>query len=108
MPEADTIRIEEDISVHIFAASAGMVGVCLTVIGILNIIVKSKSVDTFADDVLTLDAVLFLTSCCLAYAALRSRGAVRAYKVERAADVVFIFGLVMMAVACGAITYSLL
>ena len=39
---------EENISIHIFSVSAGMVGVCLTVIGIINMITTFKRSETWA------------------------------------------------------------
>ena len=101
-------HIEEDISIHIFSVSAGLVGVCLTVIGILRVVFVVKNLSTFADDLLSFDALLFLTSCFLAYLALRKRSMQRSQKTERAADVVFIMALAVMAFACIAITYALL
>lgn len=38
-------QLEEDISVHIFTASAAMVGVCLTVIGLVRVFITIKRVD---------------------------------------------------------------
>ena len=38
--------LEEDICIHIFTVSAGMVGVCLTVIGLFRVIGQLKSVAT--------------------------------------------------------------
>src|SRR5205823_9095631 len=49
--------------------------------------------DTLADDFLASDALLFLTSCLLSYAALRARSLRRMHRIERAADVVFIVAI---------------
>jgi len=106
MPSSQPDRVDQDLSIHIFTASAGLVGVCLTVVGILRIIVSARSVKTFADDLLSLDALLFLGSCSLAYAAMRTRGRHRMHVVERMADIVFIVALAIMALACAAITYA--
>ena len=99
--------LEEDISVHIFTVSAGMVGVCLTVIGIVRLVTMSRKVDTLADDFLCLDAVLFLVSCILSYWALRTRSRNRMHRVERVADTVFIGALALMVVICIFVTYSI-
>ena len=50
--------LEEDISVHILSVSAAMVGVCLTVIGLLRVVIAIQKADTIADDLLALDAIL--------------------------------------------------
>ncbi len=84
-----------------------MVGVCLTVIGILRVVIATQRRDTIADDLLSLDAVLFLASCVLSYWALRTRGRRRMHRVERVADFVFLAALLSMVVICGFITYAI-
>jgi uncharacterized membrane protein len=100
-------HLEEDICVHIFTVSAAMVGVCLTVIGIIRIVITIRNADTFADDLLALDAVLFLISCLCSYFALRTRSIRRMHNVERFADVVFVVALIVMVIVCVVITYAI-
>jgi hypothetical protein len=100
--------LEEDISIHIFTASAALVGVCLTVIGLIRVVVATLNVDTIADNLLAVDALLFLASCLLSYWALRTRSIRRMYRVERVADAIFIAGLLMMTGVCSIIAYELL
>src|SRR5213075_800999 len=88
-------KLEEDICIHIFTVSSAMVGVCLTVIGLIRVVITLGKADTLADDLLASDALLFLTSCLLSYAALRARSLRRMHRIERAADVVFIVAMVM-------------
>ena len=66
-------HLEQDISVHISTVSSAMVGVCLTVIGLIRVVITLGTADTLADDFLAADALLFLISCLLSYWALRSR-----------------------------------
>lgn len=100
--------LEPDICVHIFTASAGLVGICLTVIGLIRVIIASHPIDTLVDDLLALDAVIFLCSCLLSYWAMRTRSLRRMHRVERFADGFFLTGLSLMVLACGFITYALL
>ncbi len=100
-------RLEEDICIHIFTVSAGLVGVCLTVIGLLRVVITLRKTDTFADDLLAIDAFLFLVACLSSYWALRTRSVRRMHRVERFADVVFLLALVVMAAACGFVTYAI-
>jgi hypothetical protein len=99
-------HLEEDISIHIFTASAAMVGVCLTVIGLLRVVITIRQINTLADDILAIDALVFLVSCLLSYWALRTRISRRMHRVERIADSVFILGLLLMVVVCGFIVYA--
>ena len=98
---------EEDICIHIFTVSSAMVGVCLTVIGLIRVVITLGKADTLADDLLAGDALLFLTSCLLSYGALRARSFRRMHRIERAADVVFITAMVVMTLICGFITYAM-
>src|SRR5207244_11487847 len=69
----DKTRLEEDICIHIFTVSSAMVGVCLTVIGLIRVVITLCKADTLADDFHATFALVFLSSCLLSYAALRAR-----------------------------------
>lgn len=100
--------LEADLCVHIFTASAALVGVCLTVIGLIRIVIATTKVETVADDLLAADATLFMVSCLLAYWALRTRSVRRMHRLERAADAIFLVGLLLMTAVCGVITLAIL
>jgi hypothetical protein len=107
MPESDPkLHLEEDISIHIFTVSASLVGVCLTVIGIIHLINGLLKINIIVDDLLAVDAFVFLCSCLLSYWALRTRTKRRMHLIERIADAVFLIGLVTMVVASGFIVYA--
>src|SRR5258708_37540355 len=55
-------HLEQDICIHIFTVSSAMVGVCLTVIGLIRVVITFGRADTLADDFLAGDALLFLIS----------------------------------------------
>ena len=84
-----------------------MVGVCLTVIGLVRVVITLGKADTIADDLLAADALLFLVACFLSYAALRSRGTRRMHQLERFADGVFILAMIVMVVICAFLTYAI-
>ncbi len=111
-PHADprhVIRtLEADLCIHIFTASAALVGVCLTVIGLLHIVTATTKVATIGDDLLAADATLFMLACVLAYWALRSRSSRRMHRLERVADAIFLAGLLLMTIVCGVITWAIL
>jgi hypothetical protein len=103
----DDNRLEQDICIHIFTVSSAMVGVCLTVIGLIRVVITLGDADTLTDDFLAGDALLFLISCLLSYWALRSRGSRRMHRVERIADGIFILAMIGMVGVCALITYSI-
>lgn len=107
MEPSAKFQLEKDLCIHIFSVSAALVGVCLTVIGLIRIVITLNDTNNLADDLLALDALLFLVSCVLAYWALRTRHRVRRYWTERLADIIFMLGLLLMVVACAYITYRI-
>jgi|SRR4051812_14722965 hypothetical protein len=100
-------RREENICIHIFSVSAGMVGVCLTVIGLVRVVITLGRADTIADDLLALDAVLFLTTSLLSYTALRAPTASKMKRFERLADWLFILSMTLMVAICAFIAYAI-
>src|SRR5437870_10765182 len=88
-------HLEQDICIHIFTVSSAMVGVCLTVIGLIRVVITLGKADTVADDLLATDALLFLASCLLSYAAMRARSFRRMHRIERAADGIFIVAMMV-------------
>jgi hypothetical protein len=100
-------HLEEDISIHIFTVSSAMVGVCLTVIGLIRVVITFGKADTVADDLLAVDAFLFLLSCLISYSALRNRSKRRMHRMEHIADGIFILAMILMVVICGFITYAI-
>jgi uncharacterized membrane protein len=100
-------HLEHDICIHIFTVSSAMVGVCLTVIGLIRVVITLGRADTLADDLLAGDALLFLISCLLSYWALRSRRLRRMHRLEKIADVTFIVAMIGMVIICAVITYTI-
>lgn len=98
--------VNPDLCPAIFGASVAMVGVCLTVIGLFKVVTSAKNVSTVGDDLLALDALLFLISAMLSYWAMRHRGRRELPDVERAADYVFLAAMVLMVVIAALMTYA--
>jgi hypothetical protein len=101
-------HVQEDLCVHLFTVSAGMVGVCLTVIGLIRVVITVGKVDTLADNLLAVDAFLFLLSCFSAYWALRARRRKREMRrLERVADAFFLLAMILMTGICGFIAFAI-
>lgn len=98
----------DDICGHIFAVSATLVGVCLTVVGMLRAVSRFRDLGTIAEELLSIDAAGYLVSCVIAYAALRTTDAARRRRLERYADTAFLMALVLMTAACVVIAWELL
>jgi hypothetical protein len=104
---AETQRLlDHDICVHIFTASAAMVGVCLTVIGIIRMVVSLRHTDMVGSDLLAVNAMAYLAACLMSYWALRTRSLGRNHRLERVADVLFLSALTLTAVNAAFITWA--
>ena len=98
---------EENLSIHIFSVSSAMVGVCLTVIGIFALVCSYNKIQTAGDDITAVDAIFFLSACILSYIAMKTKEAKRRLFLEKAADIIFLIGLSLMASICFFIVYIL-
>lgn len=98
--------VSDQIYIQIFTVSGAMVGVCLTVIGIFQVIFKIDKLNTLGDNLVALAGALFLTACILSYFALRARSINRSAALEKATDVVFLVALGLMAVLCFLVVYA--
>lgn len=98
---------ERNLSGHIFSVSAGLVGVCLTVIGLFRLFRKTGEVASAADNLIAIDALVFLFACLSAYLALRTTRESSWRRLERFADTLFLVGLAAMVVISALIAYEL-
>lgn len=97
----------DDLCIHIFVVSATLIGVCLTVIGVLNLVQGIQNVRLITDQMLSIDAVGFLIACTLAYSAVRTDNVSRRRRLERAADIAFLSAIVVMTAVGGIIAMEL-
>ncbi len=84
-----------------------MVGVCLTVIGLVRVADELRKVRTATDNIVAFDAVAFLAAAILAYSSIRTNRPRRKLALERAADALFLSALVGMVVVCGLVAYEI-
>ena len=78
-----------------------MIGVCVTVIALFR--VMKISVQTYADELLAFDNIIFITAAIFAYSAIRKE---HNRKLERIADITFLTGMLLMLAAGIVIIYS--
>ena len=86
-------RQGNSLSNHILPVSATMVGVCMTVISLLQLLPGAAKLK-WLDDVIAVDSLAFMGSALLSYASIRTLG--NTERLERQADVLFLVGLVAM------------
>jgi hypothetical protein len=102
------ITKERDIATHILTTSSVMLGLCLTVISVMHSQKTADTLETLVDDIIAVDALIFLTACYLSYAALRVRHQQRIHRIECMADVVFLLGMSGMGLACVLFVWTIL
>jgi hypothetical protein len=106
LPDAARVA-DRELSEHIFAVSAQLVGICLTVLGLFRAMIRLRSVASVGDDLLALDAIAFLAACVFSYASLRSSRQRRGRILERIADTCFGLALVLMTGVCVMVAWEL-
>ena len=81
-----------------------MVGVCMTVISLVQLIPKN-SVSSWADEMLAIDSFIFIVSTWLSFWTLKHEE--NANKIEQIADWLFFAGLTVMGVVSVLIAFDL-
>lgn len=89
------MTVTQDLSKHILPVAATMVGVCMTVITIMQLAPKNN-VSSWADDLIALDSLFFLASTMLSYWSIRHKE--NLVSIEQLADRSFLVGMVFMVV----------
>ena len=96
---------QRDIFLHVSEVSVVMIGVCLTGVSILNVDQDINDLNTYVDDLLAINAFVFLTAYLLSYWVVRvmtkSERDVR--RIGNIASATFLIGMIFMAVVCAAI-----
>ncbi len=100
-PDPDTAR---GLSAHILPTAATMVGVCMTVLSIGRL-GRAGGAGLLIDKALAIDAVLFLASAVLSFAAMRSRQGTATQ--ERWAEALFVVALGLLATAAVALAFAI-
>ncbi len=95
-------------SLTVFSVSSGMIGVCLTAIGLVQLVVKGRSATTICDDLLVLDAAVFGVVCMLCYRVLHHQIHNATSSLDNWVDRIFLFGLALMVLVCGIFAWSIL
>jgi hypothetical protein len=96
---------DRDIYLHVSEISVAMLGVCLTGVSILNVDQDIKEGGTNIDDLLAIDAFIFLIAYLLSYWVVRvmTKGDRNVRRIGNIANAIFLFGMIVMAIVCGGI-----
>jgi hypothetical protein len=99
---------QDGISRHILPASATMLGVCTTLIGLVKV-VEARIGPSHVDEYAGLAALVFLASSITSYLSFR-QGVLERYsgKLERLADTLFIMGLLLLTAVSTLFAYEVI
>ena len=95
---------EQGLAVVVLSISAGWVGVCLTAIGLLRVHTGISKVATIGDDLLALDALLYMVCCLFAFCAIKTKRKRTRQVLSILMDLLFMLALGFMVILCGLIT----
>ncbi len=84
----------------LFSVSAGMVGVCLTGVGLIGVVKGMQGVESSVDEILTVSALFFLISTSLYFFTLYRGDQSFRNSVDYLADGIFFLSLTLLLVAC--------
>lgn len=96
---------KENRSPHILNTSANLLGFCFIVLTSVKISKLEES--SFIDEGAALAIIIFMSSCLLSFLAMRST-TVRATKMERGADVLFLVGLIVLFITTILIAFNII
>lgn len=85
-------------SPHILQASSNLLGICFFIIAALR--VTHLADRTWGDEISMAASVGFLAACLLSYTSMRLKK--NNLRIERAADYIFLTGLVLLFISIGA------
>jgi hypothetical protein len=110
-PASWTASAEDRFYTHlltVLSVSSGMVGVCLTAIGLIGIVKSLNNVETFVDDLLAISSMVFMIAAILSFLGMRSNVAKSWRYFARTLDLIFCLGLVLVVVATSLLTWMVL
>jgi hypothetical protein len=89
-------------SSHILTTSSNLLGFCLVVL--TSIKISKFSTATFIDEITGLSAIMLMISCILS---IRSKNEIRSEKIERVAEIIFLIGLISLAIIIVLVSFNL-
>jgi hypothetical protein len=99
-PLSEAPALKDEIFSHILSQSSVKTGMCITLLGLIKVLEGINSASVFADEILSINAVMFLLAGFLSYSALKSPSLSRRRVLGRTADILFSAGFCMLASIC--------
>lgn len=112
-PEADTVLAERvardrDVLLRLLSVTASLAGLCIAALGFLEAQSPPELEGSFADELIAIDALLFVSCVYLILWALRTKSPQRTHSLTRVIDVLFLFALTSLLLASAYIIFGIL
>ncbi|MFO1412979.1 MAG: hypothetical protein U1F10_03525 [Burkholderiales bacterium] len=102
---AGEVARNRDVLLRLLSVTASLAGLCMAALGFIEYGSPQATLRTFADEIIALDALLFVVCVYLILWALRTKDVPRAYWLGRVIDWVFLGSLTSMLLAAAYIVY---
>ncbi|MFO1323136.1 MAG: hypothetical protein U1F15_03635 [Burkholderiales bacterium] len=107
-PVAARVARDRDVLLRLLSVTASLAGLCIAALGFLEASDRPALENSYADELIAIDALLFVGCVYLILWALRTRSPVKAHRLSRVVDVVFLFALTSLLLAAAYIIYWVL
>jgi hypothetical protein len=104
---AARVARDRDVLLRLLSVTASLAGLCIAALGFLEAADRPQLDNSYADELIALDAFLFVGCVYLILWALRTTRPERAASLGRIVDVVFLFALTTLLFASAYIIYYL-
>jgi hypothetical protein len=105
---AARVARDRDVLLRLLSVCASLAGLCIAALGFLEAGDRQALDKSYADELIAVDALLFVGCVYLILWALRTRSALRADSLTRIIDVMFLFALTTMLLASAYIIFWIL
>jgi hypothetical protein len=102
---AKRVARDRDVLLRLLSVAASLAGLCIAALGFLEAADHPALAQSYADEIIAIDAILFVCCVYLILWALRTSSLVRARALSRLVDVVFLFALTTLLAASTYIIY---
>lgn len=105
---ADDDARHERILERLLSAATSMTGICVGLLGAVNAFARSRNIETLADDVLAMNALMFLICCYLVVWGLRTGSRRTTARLLRAVETLFLASMTLLVAIGFFVVYSVL
>ena len=99
---------DRDVLLRLLSVTSSLAGLCIAALGFLEASNRPELDNSYADELIALDALLFVSCVYLILWALRTSSAVRAISLSRVVDAIFLFALTSLLLAATYIIFLVL